>query len=404
MALRGLTDVSIKSLKPGKDRHGQPARREVPDRGARGLYVIVQPSGSMSFAVRYRMHGQPKKLTLQAGISLAAARKACAAAMHSVSEGVDPSIAKKEAVTKAAAAKANTLQAVCEEYLAKEGAKLRTVSQRVRLLKRLVYPALGNRNIHAIGRGELVRLLDKIEAQSGAPTADVTLAVLRKLFNWWAIRDEHFRTPVVKGMGRSKQKERARSRILSDDELVQVWHTASAIQTPFNALVRFLLLTACRRGEAAEMKFSELENGSWCLPASRNKTKQELCRPLSKAAQAVLDDLPRIEGCDFVFSTDGKRAIAGFSRFKAEFDNKCGVHNYVLHDLRRTARSLMSRAGVSSDTAERCLGHVILGVRGVYDRHQYHDEMLLAFEKLAALIQNITGPQQQKVTPLRRRR
>jgi integrase len=393
---RPLTDIAIQNLKPGSQ------RREIPDPGARGLYVVVQASGSKSFAVRYRINGQPKKLTLKSGISLAAARKLCAAAMHDVAEGRDPSAAKKEAVAKAVAAKADTLRAVCEEYLAREGAKLRTADQRERLLARLVYPALGSRNIHTIGRGDLVRLLDKIEDERGTRTADMVLAVLRRTYNWFAIRDERFRTPIVRGMQRVKAKETARERVLNDDELRRVWKTASERGTPFNALVKFLLLTAARRGEAAEMKWSELENGSWCLPASRNKAKFELCRPLSKAAQAVLDGLPRVVGCDFVFSTDGEHAISGFSKFKHAFDEQCGIKNWVLHDLRRTARSLMSRAGVNADLAERCLGHVIPGVRGVYDRHQYRAEMLMAYDKLAALIENIVSPQQ-KVTPLRRR-
>jgi integrase len=389
---RALTDVAIRNLKP------RAARYEVPDPGARGLYVVVQPSGARSFAVRFRVSGQPRKLTLQGGISLAAARKLAASAMHDVAEGRDPTVQKREAVAKAVAAKANTLRAICEEYLEREGTKLRTAHRRAQTLKRLVYNSLGSRNVHSIGRGELVRLLDQIEAKCGAAMADAVLKILSRVFNWFAVRDDNFRSPIVRGMGRINTKERARSRILSDVELRAVWRTASKSSTPFNALVRFLLLTACRRGEAAEMKWSELENGSWCLPSERNKTKLELCRPLSKAAQAVLDQLPCFADCPFVFTTDGKRPIAAFSKFKKVFDQQCGVSGWTLHDLRRTARSLMSRAGVNADIAERCLGHVIPGVRGVYDRHAYHDEMLLAFERLAALLDGIAHPKKNVVT------
>ena len=97
--------------------------------------------------------------------------------------------------------------------------------------------------------------------------------------------------------------------------------------------------------------------------------------PLSTAAQGLLNDLPRIEGCDYVFTTDGRRPVSGFSTFKLKFDIACGVKDWRLHDLRRSSRSLMSRAGVDHDIAERCMGHVIQGVRGVYDRHKYVDEM-----------------------------
>jgi integrase len=118
-----------------------------------------------------------------------------------------------------------------------------------------------------------------------------------------------------------------------------------------------------------------------------------LIRPLSTAAQAVLASIPRVGDVDLVFTTDGERPIGGFSKFKSAFDKACGISGWTLHDLRRTARSLMSRAGVPSDHAERALGHVMPGVRAVYDRHGYHAEMQRAFEALAMQIQQILDSQ-----------
>src|SRR5262249_5185389 len=147
------------------------------------------------------------------------------------------------------------------------------------------------------------------------------------------------------------------------------------------------------RSEASRMTWAERENGDWVLPASRNKTGLLLVRPLSATSQELLDKLPRIGDCPFVFTTNGRTAISGYSRLKARFDAACGVSNWRLHDLRRTARSLLSRAGVNSDHAERCLGHVISGVRGTYDRHEFYDEKKFAFEALAAQIRRIVYPQ-----------
>src|SRR5262249_5179064 len=160
--------------------------------------------------------------------------------------------------------------------------------------------------------------------------------------------------------------------------------TASATHSAFGYLIKFILLTATRRSESAQMTRSEIDDGVWIIPAKRYKTAQEHVIPLSKAAQALLDEIPIIvRRGGYVFTTDGHRPISGFSKFKAAFDEQCGVSDWCLHDLRRTARSLMSRAGVDADIAERCLGHVIAGVRGVYDRHQYRVEMAHAFEALA---------------------
>jgi integrase len=76
---------------------------------------------------------------------------------------------------------------------------------------------------------------------------------------------------------------------------------------------------------------------------------------------------------------------------------------WVLHDLRRTARSLLSRAGISSDHAERVMGHAIDGVEGVYDRHSYADEKAHALQRLSDLIESIINPPEGNVVALRGR-
>ena len=395
MATKALTDTAIRNLKPAA------TRREIPDPGARGLYVIVQPSGRKGYAVRYRFFGVPRKLTLPPGITLAAARKLAADAMFAVSQGRDPTDERKAEAEKAERARADTLRSVAEEYLTREGKRLRTISQRDRIFERLVYPALGGgRQISSIKRKDVIRLLDHIEDRHGSRMADYTLATLSRLFNWHAVRDDEFTSPIVRGMRRQNAKQHARTRVLSDDELRCVWAAAST-EGPFPAFIKFLLLTSARRSEAAAMTWSEINGSDWILPAARNKTAIDLVRPLSKAAQAILAERPRIAGCAYVFSSGGRSALAGFSRRKQKFDAACGVAGWTIHDLRRSARSLMSRAGVSPDHAERCLGHVIGGVRETYDRHAYHTEKLQAFEALAAQIERIVNPPQGDVVQLR---
>jgi integrase len=93
--------------------------------------------------------------------------------------------------------------------------------------------------------------------------------------------------------------------------------------------------------------------------------------------------------------------MAAFDQCKKAFDKKCGFSDWTIHDLRRTARSLMSRAGVPSDHAERAIGHVIGGIRGVYDRYAYRTEKLQALEALAGLIDLILNPPADNVIPMR---
>jgi integrase len=360
---------------------------------------VIQPTGAKSFAVRYRYGGKPRKLTLTSGISLAAARKAASDALYEVEQGRDPSEAKKITKAKAALAQADTVQAICEEYLAREGHKLRTASNREATLKRLVFPEIGNQPIHTLRRSHLVRLLDKVEDQNGERSADIVLAYLSRVFNWHAGRSDEFRTPIVRGMRRRNTKEHARNRILTDQELLHVW---DAVDTgPFGCFLKFLLLTGARRGEAAAMLWKEINGAEWILPAVRNKTKVDLARPLSAAAQQVLSKVPKLASTDFVFSIDGHSALGGFTRRKRVLDQASGVIGWTLHDLRRTARSLMARAGVPSEHAERCLGHVIRGVEGTYNRHDYVNEMRIAYEQLATLIEQIVNPRSNAVAVAR---
>jgi integrase len=190
-------------------------------------------------------------------------------------------------------------------------------------------------------------------------------------------------------MARRRPEERERSRTLSDDELRRVWRTAEVFPSPWGQFIRFALLAACRRTEASAMTWAEIAGDEWTIPRERYKTGVEVTLPLSKAAMKVLAEIPRIKGCEFVFTTDGRTPISGFSTFKLKFDIACGVKDWRLHDLRRTSRSLMSRAGINPDIAERCLGHAITGIRGTYDKHHYIPEMRRAFEALAAQIDTV---------------
>jgi integrase len=399
MATKKLTAAFVRSAKADAG-----AERTVFwDETLPGFGLAVMSSGHKSFVAQYRSKGLSRRYTIgnAAVLELDQARKKAKSILGQVAHGADPLLEKR----RVAESDRHSLKAVCERYLHREGGKIRTADIRRATLERLVYPRLGARPVDAVRRLDIVHLLDDIEDTRGPAMADQTLAILRKIFNWHAVRSSDFRTPIVPGMARTKAEDRERSRVLSDVELRAVWSTAESYAGPWGQFVRFLLLTAARRSEVAAMAWAEMSERTWAIPPARHKTAASVVLPLSGAAEKVLDEVPRVQGCEFVFSTDGRRPISGFSTFKLRFDIACGVKDWRLHDLRRTARSLMSRAGIAPDIAERCLGHVIGGVRGVYDRHDYAAQMRHAFEALAALIERIVHPGlEENVVELRKSR
>jgi integrase len=340
--------------------------------------LMVTKAGHRSYVLQYRNGSQTsRRITFSSVLNLKAARREARKLLGEVERGQDPAQDRRKT------ANPNTLQAICERYLTREGPKLRSTPRRKADLERLVYPTLGNRPIEDIKRSDINALLDTVEDERGAAMADSILGTLRRICGWHAIRDDRYTPPFVRGMARRTKEERERDRILTDDELRRVWKAAETFPGPWGVYIRFLLLTACRRTEAAAMTWDEISNGVWTIPAKRVKTGVETLLPLSKAALKLLGEIPRIQDCPHVFTASGRRPITNFSFNKLQLDMASGVKGWRLHDLRRTARSLMSRAEVNADVAERCLGHVILGVRGVYDRHKYIAEMGKAFEALA---------------------
>jgi integrase len=387
LSKRPLTDRGIAALKPAS----AVAYRLAWDAIVPSLAVRVTATGQKSFVLvtRYPSSSNPtaRSLGKVGAITIEDARVKAREWLKLIVAGTDPAQAGQAAET-------NTLRAICSEYLVRNGSK-RTLEWEGAILRRLVLPHLGVKPINEVRRSDIVRLLDGIEDANGVAMANRTLAIIRRVMNWHAARTDDFRSPIVRGMSRGK--EVPRDRILTDDELRAVWRATGEVNLPqmFSAYVRFLLLTGARRKEAAALRRVELVGNEWTLPASRNKTGQELIRPLSRAALQIVEGLPKLG--EWVFTHTGNAALSNLGRFKVELDRASGTSAWTYHDLRRTARSLMSRAGVPSDHAERCLGHVIGGVRGVYDRHTYREEMLIAYEKLAALIAQIVDPQENVV-------
>lgn len=368
------------------------------DTELKGFGLMVTKAGAKSFVVQFRAKGRSQRMTIDGVLPLDQAKKEAKKYLGEVAKGGDPVAAKRAAQ----AADEDTLRAIGDRYLAsRAGRELRTIGQRRAILERLIYPKLGSRPIESIRRGEVARLLEQIGDQRGPRMAGYAGSVLKIIFHWFERQSDNFRSPMIRGMAPNGSVPR--DRVLSDVEVQAFWRAAQAWQHPFARLVQFILLTATRRGEAAIMTRAELDGDTWTIPARRYKSKITHSIPLSKAARDVLASCPVIGIAGYVFTLNGRQPVSCV-RTKRMFDDlmlaelrkvdpAAKLERFTIHDLRRTSRTLLSRAGVNADVAERCLGHKIPGVRGVYDRHQFEEEKRAAFEALSAQVVRIVDRQ-----------
>jgi integrase len=199
----------------------------------------------------------------------------------------------------------------------------------------------------------------------------------------------------------------SRERWLNNDEIIRFWWGCDAIHPTFAAVFRLLLLTGCRLREISEMRQGELQENELHLPGTRTKNKKPHVVPLSPSALSIIDAMPHIEGCPYLFTTNGKTPISGWSKIKRELDKAMGnPEPWRLHDLRHSAATGMNKLGIRPDVIELAVNHVS-GIRGGIAGRYNHDAMMP--ERKAALLrwsQHIEGlvtGEPSKVVRLRRR-
>jgi len=377
---RGLTDKQVAALPRKRKRY------IISDPELRGHYIRVPVDGPAVFVCEAR---DPYRK--QIWVTIGGADKLGIEQSRSEAREIIARIKKGLPPREAPPVKPDTFEAVAENWLKRYVAPkgLRTAAATERLLRGYILPHWRDRPFVGIKRADIAKLGDFIEDHHGPRQSDIVVGIVRQICNWFALRDSDYLSPFVRGMRRHGRK--SRDRVLDDAELRAVWK-AAADAGRFGALVKFLLLCGQRKAVVLAAKRSDINSaGLWTIP-QQPRAKGDIERvQLPAQALAVVRAQPKLAGNEHLFpALRGARPLAGLSRFKKIFDARAGVTGWVLHDLRRTARSLMSRAGVPRDHAERVLGHSIgSDVEKTYDRHRYDLEKQNALASLAALIDQI---------------
>lgn len=369
-----LTDKYLQNLKPNPDR-----RFEVRDEVLTGFSVRVMPSGKKTFCLMRRINGKSKRWRIgEYGVfSLSQARSQAKEIIYKIETG------QLKVATGLDLKVCPTLEEIIPDYIEKH-AKVHNRDWRRKAAHLQKFKPLYSKPIDAITRRDVVDVLDRLAKQ--APVgANRALAHIRHLMNWCVERG-YIEVSHVNGI-KALAKEKARERVLSDDELALLWNACDRLGYPFGPCIRILILTGQRRAEVSGMRWSEvdLDRKIWVLPSDRAKNGQSHEIPLTEHVVDLLKGLPRFQGSDLVFTTNGRTPISGFGRLKQRLDNMLPDDQapWVLHDLRRTFSTNLAKLGVAQPVTEALLNHksgVVSGIAAIYNRHQYGDEKRAALE------------------------
>ncbi|GAW36616.1 putative prophage CPS-53 integrase [Roseovarius sp. A-2] len=403
---KALTTKAIEAAKPDAN------RREIPDPSLSGLYLVIQPSGVKSWALRYRYAGKPKKLTLGRWpvMGLADARAAATDAIEAVEHGNDPSAAKKR--TKAARMEAqlserDKIKTLVDQFGKRHLSTLKSGETVKRELNRHVVAVWGERDIHDIAKRDVIDLLDGIADSGRVVTANRVRAYLNKFLSWCVERDIIDQSPAM-GV-KPVAKEKSRDRVLSDDEIRWLWQACDREGQPWGHLGKMLLLTGQRLGEVVNITDREVSGDLWHLSADRTKNGRAHDVPLSEAARDVLGAVERVKGdAGYVFTTTGESALQGYHKGRNHIAKRMAeiasderaepvdIPHWTFHDLRRTAATGMARLGIPVRVTEAVLNHVsgtAGGIVSVYQRHDYADEKRAALDAWARVVGDLVdGP------------
>jgi integrase len=262
-----------------------------------------------------------------------------------------------------------------------------------------------------VTRRDVISLLDEIEDEAGPYVRNHATAAIRKMFSWATSRDPELANPTIRLV---MKRVTERDHVLSDTEIRNVWLATDRLISIFCPFTKLLLLTAQRRTEVAGMTWSELgdlDQAVWRIPSNRTKNGISQDVPRSPAAVHVLRQVPAIG--PYVFTSDGKTSVSGYSNFKHSLDSAITVarrheasqngadpgsikpmERWTFHDLRRTAATIMAKQDVPPHVVEKLLNHTsgtISGVAKIYNRHEYWEERKTAVEVLAEYIKNIVS-------------
>lgn len=424
---RDLNDAWLRTVRP-------PAEGRVELRDTRVMGLVLRfgplrkgPDGkplpvTATWSVRTRTadgkQTRPKLGTWPA-MGIADARKLALGALASVQSGRDPVEEKRaaRAARQARKAEASVAERLREWQAQRAAAVVRPWSPRYiadveRLATAEILPKLGKKKLAETTRADWTALV--AAKRKTAPVVAATLYRVVSSFLNHAEAEGWIAAPLLprKGAAKIAPPPAPRDRVLTDEELAAIWRAGEREAPKLRAFMRLLILTAARELEVADMATGEvdLEAGRWTIPPERAKNRTGYVVPLSPLALAELRAVWPLDGApepdDLLLGRTSANGFRGFGKLKARVDAASGVAGWRWHDLRRTARTGMTRLGVPRDHAEAAINHVSgrTKLERTYDRHDYGPEVIAALTLWQGHVAGLVGKAAEVVALADRRR
>jgi integrase len=402
MHMSRLSAKSIAALSPPPK-----GRVELVDTEATGLRFRLSSRGAASWSLQVNVNGEKRRFTVgeYPAVGLSKARDEARRLRAEALSGHDP-IRTKRAL-KAKAATALTTEAALISYAALHLADLRSAEEREIQLRSALGPYL-DRPIEALSRSELQGAIDA-KAGQGHPVAANRLRAALSHFAGWCWRRGHIPDDIGRATSKA-MRERPRERVLSLDEVRLIYRQAEAMNAPWAAFLRLLLLTAQRRGDVAGMRWEEVDlpTALWSIPGLRSKNRKAHAVHLSPPAAEILAALHIAAGRPgrgLVFTTTGKTPVSGFNRVKLRLDAaltavrleaghdaaEADLAHWRFHDFRTAFASHLADAGEAEGVVDRVLNHVASAssasaVARVYNRAELLSQRRGALEVWANMV------------------
>jgi integrase len=278
-----------------------------------------------------------------------------------------------------------------------------------RIFDKDILGTLGNLLITKITKDHIETIIGK-KKKIAPGLSRVMYTMLKPFFNWALNKGYITKSPMI-GIDRPKLTVEARDRFLKEHEIPAFWDSCQDLGM-FGCIYKLLLLTSARREEVGGMTWKELDLDKriWTIPGSRTKNKREHVIHINDQALAILESIKPIDGCEFVFTSTGKKSAKGYSHAKLELDRRMKValgnkfEDWHTHDIRHTAATKMAMLKFSPHIVDRVLNHVSGTKKMVktYQHYEYMDDRKAAIYALGNYVQSLVDPQVSNVVEFKK--